>query len=108
MNPSSLTVEPEYEPTHVDTFIEKALRGTDEEKYASWFFNLKRMPSVVKFAYATWMDKYKLFCEYEGRRYRVTGCSRMGDVWLTTDFYQTDGYEKRVDVAKCSDWKPTV
>ena len=35
---------------------------------------------------------------------RCTGASRLGDVWLTSDFNQEMGYEKRVDVEECSNW----
>lgn len=50
------------------------------------------------------MEDYKLFCMYKGERYRCTGASRMGDVWLHSDFSQDTGYEHRVDVEECSDW----
>jgi hypothetical protein len=53
------------------------------------------------------MKQHELFCEYEGKRYRVTGASRLGDVWLSADFAREYGYELRVDVEKCSVWGPT-
>ena len=36
--------------------------------------------------------------------YRVIGCSRMGDVWLTANFTRENGYDHRVDVAELSAW----
>lgn len=46
----------------------------------------------------------KLFCQYKGKRYRCTGASRMGDVWLAEDFSRDSGYDLRVNVGECSDW----
>lgn len=46
----------------------------------------------------------KLFCKWNGKVYRVTGCSRLGDIWLTSNLSQKTGYENRVDISECSDW----
>jgi hypothetical protein len=83
---------------HVDDFID----NPRTDAYASWFFNLHRLPAVLKFKFGDLIDQYQLYCDYQGERYRVTGASRLGDVWLTTDFSQSSGYQKRVDVAECS------
>lgn len=49
----------------------------------------------------------KLFCTHNGIRYRVTGASRLSDIYLTQDF-ESCGYEQRgVDVDECSDWSET-
>src|SRR5690606_35641309 len=45
----------------------------------------------------------KLFCTFEGRRWRVVGASRMGDVWLTEDF-DSEQYTRRVNLDDCSEW----
>ena len=49
---------------------------------------------------------HKLFATYEGKRYRVTYASRMGDVCLSSDHSRAMGYDLRVDVEKCSEWGP--
>ena len=95
---------------HVDDFVDfgTKLSNTEDkgEIKARWFLMLKRMPAILQ---AAFMDKLKeagpLFCEYEGKEYRVTGGSRMGDVWLTADVEQETGYDLRVDVSKCSNWR---
>ena len=46
----------------------------------------------------------KLFCTYNGKRYRCIGASRMGDIWLTRDFNRDHGYDLRIDVDDCSEW----
>lgn len=98
--------------THVDDWINSAgMRSaqieTDAERYAKFFFLLKRLPAVMQGAFKEHIEKYQLYCEFEGRSWRVTGASRMGDVWLTSDFNQDAGYEERVDLAQCSNWSPT-
>lgn len=58
-------------------------------------------------AYAPFMKNHKLFCTWRGERYRVTGCSRMGDIWLARNHEQESGYDYRADVAECSEWSAT-
>ncbi len=90
---------------HVDDFID-GHHGKD--KYARWWFSLFRLPAVLKLDFAEWTSQYKLYCDYQGKRYRVTGCSRMGDVWLHADLqYEGSSYQMRVDVAQCSAWGPS-
>lgn len=89
--------------THVDDFID----DYQTDVYASWFFNLKRLPAMPQFKFVEQINKYKLFCSFDGERYRVTGCSRLGDVWLTKDFSQDTGYQKRVMIDQCAEFSPT-
>ena len=89
---------------HVDHFI------YDHEEfgryaYARWFFLLHRLPAALKADFDPWIKAYRLFCTYEGATYRVTGASRLGDVWLATDFNRETGYDLRVDVEECSAWR---
>jgi len=90
----------EKEPMHVDDFI----RAYDKDKYARWFLMLQRLPALMKSHFHEWIKEYKLFCTYEGKRYRCTGSSRLGDVWLTSDFNRDTGYELRVNVEDCTEW----
>jgi hypothetical protein len=90
---------------HVDEFING---NYGKDKYARWWFTLFRLPAALKIDFATWMKQYKLYCNYQNKRYQVTGCSRMGDVWLHADLlYKGDSYQLRVDLAQCSAWGPT-
>lgn len=83
---------------HVDDFIDDP---TTDRYAASWFESFRR-PAIVKMREP---DTRKLFATYEGRRHLVTGCSRMGDVWLHADLNYTGmSYQKRVDVDACSEW----
>ena len=46
--------------------------------------------------------KFDVFCIYENKKYKITGASRMGDVWLSKDFNRELGYDLRVDIDNCS------
>lgn len=86
---------------HVDDFIDNEY---NKDNYARFFFLLHRLEAALFYDFKKWIDQYKLFCDYQGQRYRVTGCSRLGDVWLSADFNRESGYEKRVEVGECSNW----
>ena len=91
--------------THVDDWTGTPTQNRGEA-YAKFFFLLRRTPAWMQYAMAEWMDPYKLFCTYQGKRYRVTGASRLGDIWLARDFDRENGYDLRVDLAKCDEWSP--
>lgn len=84
---------------HVDDFIDSiSLENKAAENYAKFFFMLHRLPAYMKHQWNDLISKYKLFCTYKNKTYRVTGCSRMGDIWITSDLDQDHGYELRVFV----------
>jgi len=86
----------------VDDFIDDP--ATDA--YASWVLNLFRLPAVLQVKFRPFTERYRLFCTWKGKRWRVTGASRLGDVWLASDFSRDAGYDCRVDVDECSEWGP--
>lgn len=93
---------------HIHDFIEHGMgwshESSPEELYARWFFMLHRLPAIELNAFDKWISQYELYCTWNGKRWRVTGASRMGDVWLHKDLKKTNGYTERVDVAECSEW----
>lgn len=92
---------------HVDEFIDKPVRHKPENKgmrYAQFFLLWKRMPAYMQMNFAEFYGDIKLFCDYKGNKYRCTGASRMGDVWLAKDHGQERGYDLRVDIDECSNW----
>ena len=89
---------------HIDDFIDG---GFNKNKYARWVFNHFRLPAALQMDFAEFMEGHKLFCTWHGARYRVTGASRMGDVWLAVSHSRFQGYDHRVDVADCSAWSAT-
>ena len=110
-----IDVADEDNPHHVDYFIEMGSRfscgnqpSEDEElseRYARFVLALHRFPACMHIDFDALIRKFPLFCTYKDAVYRVTGCSRMGDVWLTEkldDKYA--GYSKRVTIGECSKW----
>lgn len=95
---------------HVDDFINNGI-NTDKKdskgvKYARRVLRFFRLSVMDKNKKPGFKKKHPLFCTYNGKRFRVTGASRLGDIWLTTDFTKEVGYELRVDVSDCSEWAP--
>lgn len=88
------------EETHIDNFID----NSEEDVYARWFFFLHRLPAIMQMEFSEFIRPLKLFCDYKGKKYRCTGASRLGDVWLAKDFYREIGYDLRVNVDECSRW----
>ncbi len=89
------------EPRHVDDFIDHF----QEDKYARFVLNNMRMSATNKEHFKEWTGTYRLFCDYNGKRYRVSGASRMGSVLLNSHL---DGdsidYNERVCVDDCKNW----
>jgi hypothetical protein len=92
------------EESHVDTFIERF----NSDAYASFVLHLFRLPATLQMKFAFAIERMPLFCTYGGERYRVTGASRFGDVWLAKDFTRDHGYDHRVNVVECSAWGATA
>lgn len=91
-------------PRHVDDFID----AHDSDPYAALVLNYFRLPAIDRVRYAPWMKRFALFCTYQGNRYRVTGASRLGDVWLAKDREREAGYDLRVNVDDCSEWSRSL
>lgn len=94
------------EPTHVDDWVEDYTEDSGL-KYAKWFLFLKRLPATLQVNFDEFIRGYKLFATWKGKRYRVTGASRLGDVWLAKDFERDHGYDHRVDIDELTAWGPT-
>lgn len=115
---AQITILPEEELTltmpaeeHVDTFIDygslgnKVLENEPHLGYARWMLNHFRLSAMLALAFAPFMEDHKLFATYNDKRYRVVGASRLGDIWLTTDF-SSDSYQVRVSILEVSKWSP--
>jgi hypothetical protein len=94
---------------HVDDWIDHSSFNQSEGcKYARWFLNLARLAATLQSDWDKYIERYKLFCTYKGIRYRVTGASRMGDIWLSEDYTRNSGYSLRVDLGECIEWSDNV
>jgi len=89
---------------HVDDFIDTHFR---KDCYARWVLNHFRLSAALQIDFNEFMNQYMLFCDWNSKRMRCTGASRLGDVWLHSDFTKTSGYEHRVLVSDCSNWGDT-
>ena len=90
---------------HVDNFIDFGTKDKYEnENYARWILNHFRLSASLKYIFDEFMKDHKLFCEYKGEKFRVIGASRLGDIWLTSDFNKTHGYKHRVSIEDCKNW----
>lgn len=72
--------------------------------YAKWWMNSMLAPAAWLQSFRKVMKDINLFCTYKGKRWRVTGGSRLGDIWLTSDPTKDIGYEERVYVTECDQW----
>ncbi len=88
------------------THIDEWMVDPKNDPYARAMFIVFRLPAVEMLLVQRLLDGKKLFCMYAGERYRVTGASRFGDVWLAKNPNRKMGYEHRVDVDECSEWGP--
>jgi hypothetical protein len=88
------------EPRHVDEFID----DYKSNAYAAFVLNWFRAPASHHSRFSPWMKQHKLFGTYNSMRFRVTGASRLGDVFLCANFDHDSGYKLRVDVDEISNW----
>lgn len=96
--------EPKRDPipgfVHVDDFID----SHRQDPYARFVLDYFRRSAVSRIDFEPFMRAHQLFCSWGESRYRVTGASRMGDIWLSSDHRRGEGYEHRVNVAECYAW----
>jgi hypothetical protein len=88
--------------THVDDWLDEPATDETQRLVKEWLEHFRR-PAVKKDY--QWLRDRIVTCDYEGKRMRCIGCSRLGDVWLTFDFSRENGYDMRIDVTKCSNWE---
>lgn len=82
---------------HVDEYIDDPA----SDPYAREWLGAFRRPAAERLARPF---EGALFCTHAGERFRVTGCSRLGDVWLSRDPSKAHGYDLRVLVDTCEQW----
>lgn len=71
--------------------------------YARWVLLQYDVPADLDFAIHDIRMNYPLYCKYEDAWYRVTGLSRLGDVFLRKDLTNGErGYDLRVSITSLS------
>jgi hypothetical protein len=90
---------------HIDNWLDSPpFQQSENIIYAKWVINYFRLPAGLKIQFNKFMIGFHLFAEWKGNVYRVTGASRMGDVWLSEDFNRENGYDLRVEVSELTNW----
>ena len=93
---------PVMEFVHIDDWLDDP-QAVAPQGVKEWFEEFRK-PAMSK--NREMLDGAVLTCTYkDGKRYRCIGCSRLGDVWLTSKLDTLYGYELRISITSCSDWK---
>ena len=109
-----LVLDPE-DVKDVDDFIDDYTKDSEPERYARLFFHLHRLPESLWIAFETWLSTYELYFTHGGKRWRVTGCSSLGDIYFKApedappgskpEAWRGPYYDERgAFPAECSDW----
>lgn len=98
----------------VDEFLDETPMWWEEKAYLNYVhFMLEhfRKPATIKLAHHPFMKVFGLFVTYKGKRYKVTGASSLGDIFLAKDLTRENGagYNLRVTLnfAKLTEWSDT-
>jgi hypothetical protein len=95
------------EENHLDNWLDDPDCPSPENKpilYAKFVLEYMRMPAWKISAFEQFMSKHKLFCTYEGKRYRVVMASRLGTIGLNPDLSADCGAIVHAYPKKCEDW----
>lgn len=87
-----------YGPMFMPKSLVEAMGGTDAANYARWVMHQYNVPASMSFDFEKFRRECKLYCTYKDRRYRYSGHSRHGDVWIREDFHSSEGYDLRVNI----------
>lgn len=93
----------------VDDFLDEFIIPSKKNvgvRYAQFVLEFMRAPAAKQYNVNQWTKQFKLFTTYKGGRYRITGASRMGDVWLAKDENKDTGYDLRVCIKDCFEFSP--
>jgi hypothetical protein len=95
---------------NADYFIDYGTHPKDgdepHEDYARWILLHFRQSAALQRTFFKFLDGKRLFCLYKGDCFRVTGASRLGDIWITDNYSQETGYKHRVLPSELSGWSP--
>ena len=89
--------------THIYDWIETASK-TDSEAMVKKFLDFKTRGAYWQMKNKDKEPSVKCFCVYKNKKLKITGASRLGDVWLSKDFSRVYGYDYRVAIDDCIDF----
>lgn len=91
---------------YVDNGIYDFPKLTLAETALRCFLELCMLPAIKTMEYDKFLEHIVITCDYKENKYRVVGCSTLGDFWLNKNpkCKLSDGYTDRVDINKCSNF----
>jgi len=84
--------------THIYDWLEMPSKNESEKKVKEY---LDFRTRSAMYQIENKQPSFDVFCEYKNKKYKITGASRMGDVWLAKDLNRDSGYDERVDIEDC-------
>lgn len=93
---------------HVYDWLNEPALNAAEADAKEWLNKFMR-PAYINYKDGTkdWLDRYTVFCDWQNVTYICSGASRLGDVWLKNKSSK-EYYDRRVDIAECSNWKRII
>ena len=91
---------------HIDDWLDSSSCMMSDDpviESLALFFEVFRMPAWKKAKYIKLLQFNKFKCKFEGRTMYLTGCSRMGDIWLANK--PEEGYSVRTYINLVTDWE---
>lgn len=106
---------PPQDDIHIDEWLDSSGKEFYSEVdinndivYAKFVLEYMRMPSYKILGFSRFMKDHKLFCTYEGKRYRVTMASRLGWIGLRLNHKAEHGYDVCAYPNNCYNWSKTA
>lgn len=94
----AMTQTPEIKRQHIDDWLDSEVPDTLKDVQA-WFEYARRPAYKQNYE---WFKKQVLLCGHQGKTYRVTGASRIGDIWLNSDIDSPRGYDFVANIGDCT------
>ena len=91
---------------HIDDWLSSGSGMMSDDpviKNLALFLEAFRMPARKKAEYIKRLQFNKFKCKFEERTMYLTGCSRMGDIWLANK--PGEGYSARTYINLVTDWE---
>ena len=91
----------------VDEFIKygtNPANDSEAERYARWVLFHMSMSNTLKVVFTDIMKEYTLYCDYKGKRYKVSGVNFLGTLWLSRVVEEGKRYDFSACVCECTNW----
>lgn len=87
---------------HIYDWLDIPPKNRGEGLVKEWLEKFAKPPHDKDYEY---LNDRLPSCEYNGERWYIGGCSRMGDIWLKKSDNPEMYYDIRVDVEECTEWQ---